>query len=127
MRHVLSRKRYVTCGWQDCWPTIYRATSVKRRFADHRHFDLAGIGQLLLEGLGDVAADFGGLDVVGVLGAGDDAQFAAGLDGEGLLDAGEAAGDRFQLFHPLDVAFERFAAGAGREALQASAAATSTV
>ena len=48
-----------------------------------------------------------------VLGAGDDADLAAGLDGEGLLDAGEAGGDRFQLFHPLDVAVERFAAGAG--------------
>ena len=67
-------------------------------------------------------------DVVGrVFGAGDHAQLAAGLNRIGLLDAGEAAGNRFQFFHPLDVAFERLAAGAGREALQASAAATSTV
>ena len=46
-------------------------------------------------------------------GAGDDADFAAGLDRERLLDALEAGGDRFQLLHPLDVAVERFAAGAG--------------
>ena len=47
------------------------------------------------------------------LGVGDHAQLAAGLDGIRLLDAGETAGDRLQLFHPFDVAFERFAAGAG--------------
>ena len=61
------------------------------------------------------------------LGVGDHAQLAAGLNGEGLVDPFEVGGDRFQLFHPFDVAFERFAARAGREALQASAAATSTV
>ena len=97
------------------------------RFAQHRHLDFAGIRQLLFERLGDVAADLGGRGVGRVLGADDHAQLAAGLDGKGLLDAVEAGGDRFQLFHPLDVALERFAAGAGREALQASAAATSTV
>ena len=47
------------------------------------------------------------------LGIGDDPQLAAGLDGKGLFDPLEAGGDRFQLFHPFDVAFERFAAGAG--------------
>ena len=40
-------------------------TSLFRRFgeaafADHGDFDFAGISQLLFEGLGDVAADFGG-------------------------------------------------------------------
>ena len=68
---------------------------------------------MLLERLGDVVADLGGRGVGRVLGAGHHAQLAAGLDGKGVIDAGEAAGDRFQLFHPLDVAFERFAAGAG--------------
>ena len=65
------------------------------------------------ERLGDVAADFGGRFVGRHLGAGDDADLAAGLDRERLLDALEAGGDRFQFLHPLDVAVERFAAGAG--------------
>ena len=60
------------------------------RFAEHGDFDLAGIGQLLLEGRDDVVADLGGRFVGGVLGADDHAQLAAGLDGVGLLDAGEA-------------------------------------
>src|SRR5687768_13744336 len=83
------------------------------RLPHHGHLDLARISQLLLERLGDVAADFGGLRVVRVLGAGDHPQLAAGLDGEGLLDAREAAGDGLQLLHPFDVPLERFAAGAG--------------
>ena len=99
----------------------------KSGFAQHGHFDFARIGQLFLERFGDVVADLGGRGVGGVLGAGQDAQFASGLDGKGVVDAGEAAGDGFEFFHALDIAFECFAAGAGREALQASAAATSTV
>ena len=60
------------------------------RFAQHGDFDLAGIGQLLLERLGDVAANLGGRGVGRVLGVDDHAQLAAGLDGEGLVDALES-------------------------------------
>src|SRR4051794_41764162 len=84
----------------------------KPRFADDGYLDLARIGELLLECLGDVAADFGGFHVVGVFRAGDDSQLAACLNREGLLDAREAASDRLQLLHPLDVPLERLTAGA---------------
>ncbi len=82
---------------------------------------------MLLEGRGDVVANLGGRFVGGVLGADDHANLAAGLNGVGLLHAGELLGDRFQLLHPFDVAFEGLAPAPGREALQASAAETSTV
>ena len=40
-------------------------------------------------------------------------QFATGGDGERLLHPFEAVRNRLQLFHPLDVAFQRFSPGAG--------------
>ena len=107
--------------------SVYCSQFGHSRFADHGHFDFAGIGELLFESIGDVAADLGGRLIGRVFGTGNHAQLAAGLNRERLLDAGETFGDRFQFFHPLDVAFQRFAASTGREALQASAAATSTV
>src|SRR5687767_5063732 len=76
----------------------------KARLADHRDLDLAGIRELLFEGLGDVATDLRGARVVGVLGAGDDPQLAASLDRKCLLHARKAAGDRLQLFHAFDIA-----------------------
>src|SRR5687768_7307374 len=56
------------------------------RLADHRHLDLARVRELLLERLGNIAADFRRAGIVGVLGAGDDPQLAARLDCKRLLD-----------------------------------------
>src|SRR4051812_30171348 len=61
-------------------------------FAKDRYLDFAGIGQLLLDGPRDVAADLGRLLVAEPLGVGDDPDFPARLDGIGLIDAREAAG-----------------------------------
>src|SRR5689334_24002594 len=55
--------------------------------ADDRDADLAGVGELLLDLLGDVAGDDLGLDVVYLLGLDHDADLAARLHGEDLLDA----------------------------------------
>src|ERR1700722_10029919 len=73
------------------------------RFAQDRHLDLAGIGQLLLERACDVVANLGGRGVGRSLGVRNHAHLAAGLNRKGLIDAGKAGGDGFQLFHPLDV------------------------
>ena len=70
----------------------------KPGLANHGHLDLAGIGELLLKRLGNVAAKLGGGGVVRLAGAGDDAQFAASLNSKRLLDAAERFGDGFQLF-----------------------------
>ncbi len=96
-------------------------------FADHGHFNFAGISELLFESIGDIAANLRRRLIGRVFGTGNHTQLPARLNRERLLHARETFGDRFQFFHPFDVAFQRFAASAGREALQASAAATSTV
>ena len=69
---------------------------------------LARVGQLLLDGHGDVSTQLGGGLVSQSMAVGDHADFATGLDGVGLLDAGEAAGEGFQVFEPTDVLIERF-------------------
>src|SRR4051794_40070102 len=63
------------------------------RFADHGHLDFSGIIELLLDGLGNLAASLDRFAVGKLMSVGDHAQLAAGLDGEGVLDAGEAAGN----------------------------------
>src|SRR6185312_14411662 len=64
------------------------------RLANDGHLDLARIVQLLLDGLGNVAARLQGLAVVQHAGVGDDAQLAPRLDGVGVLDPREALGQR---------------------------------
>src|SRR4051794_24189580 len=51
------------------------------RLAEHGDLDLAGVGQLLLDRAGDVAADLGRGRVVELLAVDDHADLAAGLDG----------------------------------------------
>src|SRR5262249_14014592 len=82
------------------------------RLADHRHLDLAGVVELLLDGLGDVAADLDRVAVARLAGVGDDAHLAAGLDGVRVLHTGEARRHRLQLLQALDVLLQRLAAGA---------------
>src|SRR5688500_9356085 len=84
--------------------------------ADHRHLDLARLGEVLLDLLGDVAREPDRLLVGDLLAVDDDPNLAAGLDGEALLHALEARGDLLELLEALDVGLEDLAArpGAGR-------------
>ena len=47
------------------------------RFADNGYFDLAGIGQLLFKGLGNIPADSSCLGVVGISCTGNDSKLAS--------------------------------------------------
>ena len=55
--------------------------------------DLAGVLQLVLDLLGDIAGQQDHLILADDLGLDHDADLAAGLDGEGLLNAVEGRGD----------------------------------
>ncbi len=55
--------------------------------AQKRDLDLAGVGHLVLDALGDVAGGLDGHLVVKLVRINDDADFPAGLNGVGLLDA----------------------------------------
>ena len=55
--------------------------------------DLAGVGQLVLDLLGDVAREQHHLILRDLLGLDHDADLAAGLNGKAVGDAGEALGD----------------------------------
>src|SRR5205807_10213721 len=84
-----------------------------RGLADHGDADLARVGELLVDLLGDVAGDHLGVDVVDPVGLDHDPDLPAGLHGEDLLDALVAAGDLLQAFQALDVHLQRLAPGAG--------------
>src|SRR5262245_34489578 len=79
--------------------------------ANHGDLDFAGIRELLLKGVGDLAANLRGRFVGGRFRAGDHANLAAGLNRERLFYTLETSGDRFELLHPFDVAVERFTPG----------------
>ena len=84
-------------------PAAHRANSTRPRLAEDGHLDLAGVGQLLLDG-GRCRGRAWRRPRREPVAVGDDADLAAGLDRVGLLDAGEAAGERLQLFEPADIA-----------------------
>src|SRR5436190_6063182 len=75
--------------------------------------DLTGIGQLLLDLLGNVAGDYLGADVVDVLRLDHDADLATRLHREHLLDARLLAGDLLDPLQPLEVVLECLAPRAG--------------
>src|ERR1700761_6890456 len=81
--------------------------------ADHGDADLARIGQLLLDLLGDVAGDDLGLDVVHAVRLDHDPDLPAGLHGEHLLHALVGDGDLLQPLQPLDVGLQRLPPGPG--------------
>src|SRR6201995_2590201 len=80
---------------------------------DHGDADLARIGQLLLDLLGDVAGDDLGLDVVHAVRLDHDPDLPAGLHGEHLLHAFVRGGAPPQPLQPLDVGLQRLAPGPG--------------
>ena len=82
------------------------------------NLDLTGVGELLLDLLGDVAGEQDHLILADVLGLDHDADLAARLDGVGARDAGEALGDLLELFEALDVVFDVLAPGAYRGRLR---------
>ena len=84
--------------------------------------DLTGVGQLVLDLLGDVAREQHHLILRDLLGLDHDADLAAGLNGKAVGDAGEALGDFLELFETLDIVLDVLAPGAGRAAEMASAA-----
>ena len=75
--------------------------------------DLTGVGQLVLDLLGDVAREQHHLILRDLLGLDHDADLAAGLNGKAVGDAGEALGDFLELFQTLDIVFDVLAPGAG--------------
>ena len=77
------------------------------------YLDLAGVGQLVLDLLGDIAREQDHLVLADVLRLDHDADLAAGLDGVAAGDAGEALGDLLELFETLDVVLDVLAARAG--------------
>src|ERR1700742_2607413 len=81
--------------------------------ADHGDADLARVGQLLLDLLGDVAGDDLSLDVVHAVRLDHDPDLPAGLHGEHLLHALVRTGDLLQPLQPLDVGLQRLAPGPG--------------
>src|ERR1700761_1520032 len=81
--------------------------------ADDGDADLARVGQLLLDLLGDVAGDDLGLDVVHAVRLDHDPDLPAGLHGEHLLHALVGVGDLLQPLQPLDVGLQRLTPGPG--------------
>ena len=75
--------------------------------------DLTGVGQLVLDLLGDVAREQHHLILRDLLGLDHDADLAAGLNGKAVGDAGEALGDFLELFETLDIVLDVLAPGAG--------------
>src|ERR1700749_1999583 len=80
---------------------------------DHGDADLARIGQLLLDLLGDVAGDDLSLDVVHAVRLDHDPDLPAGLHGEHLLHTLVRGGDLLQPLQPLDVGLQRLTPGPG--------------
>src|SRR5438445_4508899 len=81
--------------------------------ANHRDLDLAGILQLRLDLLGEVAREPEGLVVDQPVGLDDDAQLAPRLDSERLLNTLESVGNVLELLEALDVGLQDLAPGAG--------------
>src|SRR3954453_980396 len=75
--------------------------------ADDGDADLAGVGQLFLDLLGDVARDDLGGDVVDLVGLDHHPDLAARLHREHLLDAGLLARDLLDPLEPLHILLER--------------------
>src|SRR5512132_4312473 len=73
------------------------------RLTHHGDPDLAGIGQLVLDLLGDLAGDDLGGEVVDLGRLDHDPHLAAGLHSEYLLHAGLGRRDLFDAGEPLDV------------------------
>ena len=76
-------------------------------------FDLAGVGQLVLDLLCDIASQEHHLILGNLLGLYHYADLAACLDGIAACNAGEALGYLLELFEALDVIFDILAARAG--------------
>src|SRR4051795_2933153 len=77
--------------------------------ADDRDADLAGVGQLFFDLLGDVARDDLGGDVVDLVRLDHHPDLATCLHREHLLDAGLLARDLLDPLEPLHVVLERLA------------------
>ncbi len=75
--------------------------------------DLTGVGQLVLDLLGDVAREQHHLILRDLLGLDHDANLAAGLNGIAVGDAGKALGDFLKLFKTLDVVLDILATRTG--------------
>ena len=90
-------------------------------FADHADLDLAGVIQLVLDLLGDVAREQNHCIVGYLVRVDDDADLAACLDRIRARNARRFVCDAFQLFQTLDVVLDVLAACA-RAAEIASAA-----
>ncbi len=82
-------------------------------FAQDVNLDLAGVGEFVLDLLGDVAGQKDHLVLTDGLGLDHDADLAAGLDGVGARDARKALGNLLQLFEALDIVLDVLTAGAG--------------
>src|SRR4051794_28012230 len=80
------------------------------RLANHRHLDLAWIGQAVLDLLDDVAGESGRGGVVDLFGTNEDPHLATRLDRERPLDPREALGDALEILEALDVRLHRLAA-----------------
>src|SRR5438552_11733185 len=80
---------------------------------NYRDPDLAGVAQLTLDALGDVAGHELRGRVVDLVWTDQDPDLPAGLDRIRLLDALEGVGDLLQLLQALDVGVERLPARAG--------------
>ena len=76
-------------------------------------FDLAGVGQLLLDLLCDIASQEHHLILGNLLGLYHYADLAACLDGIAACNTGEALGYLLELFEALDVILDILAARAG--------------
>src|SRR4051794_36436284 len=82
------------------------------RLPDHRHLDLAGVLELLLDLARDLVREQDGAVVVERARVEHDADLAAGLHGVDLVHALVAGGDVLEVAQPLDVLLERLAARA---------------
>ena len=74
--------------------------------AQDMNLDLAGIGELGLDLLGDVPCQQDHLILADLLGLDHDAYLAAGLNCIGACDTGEALGNFLKLFKTLDIVFD---------------------
>src|SRR6478752_5030231 len=95
-------------------PRGYSARVVRRSgLPDHRHLDLTGVLELLLDLAGDLVREQDGAVVVEGAGVEHDADLAARLHRVDLVDAVVAGGDLLEVSQALDVLLERLPAGAG--------------
>src|ERR1044072_8689147 len=82
----------------------------RARLADHRHLDLPGVLELLLDVARDLARQRAGAVVADRARLDDHADLAAGLHGVHLVDAVVAGGELLQVAQALDVLLQRLAA-----------------